>query len=64
MPAYPWYFDGEPSTPNKKGLSLILYLQWLGSWLESYPYYEDYKASPLKAPEANQTPVAAAGGAQ
>lgn len=55
MPAYPWYFEGDPSKPNKKGLSLILYLQWLGSWLESYPYYEDYKPSPLKDPVANVT---------
>ena len=62
MPAYPWYFDGSPDKPNKKGLSLILYLQWLGSWLESYPYYEDYKASPLRSPESRSAvpPAAAA----
>jgi hypothetical protein len=30
MPRYPWFFDGE--TPNKIGLSLIAYMQWLGSW--------------------------------
>jgi hypothetical protein len=55
MPSYPWYFNGSPDKPNKKGLSLILYLQWLGSWLESYPYYEDYKASPLKLPESKSS---------
>ena len=54
MPAYPWYFEGSPDKPNKRGLSLILYVQWLGSWLESYPYYEDYKASPLRSPDARQ----------
>ncbi len=54
MPAYPWYFEGSPEKPNKRGLSLILYVQWLGSWLESYPYYEDYKASPLRSPDARQ----------
>jgi len=31
MPRYSWFFDGE--TPNKKGLSVITYMQWLGSWI-------------------------------
>jgi len=30
MPRYTWFFDGE--VPNKKGLGMITYLQWLGSW--------------------------------
>jgi cbb3-type cytochrome c oxidase subunit II len=30
MPRYTWFFDGE--VPNKTGLSMIAYLQWLGSW--------------------------------
>ena len=30
MPRYPWFFDGE--VPNKRGLAMIAYLQWLGSW--------------------------------
>lgn len=57
MPDYPWLFDeyeadhhgsGKltiargPQRPNERGLALITYVQWLGSWLESYPYYEDY----------------------
>ena len=25
----------------------MTYVQWLGSWLESYPYYEDYQPSPI-----------------
>lgn len=50
MPAYPWLFDGSPDTPNKRGLALITYVQWLGSWLESYPYYEAYE--PLPVPPA------------
>ena len=29
---------------QRAGLALITYVQWLGSWLESYPYYEDYRA--------------------
>lgn len=30
MPAYRWFFDGDK--PNKKGLAMITYVQWLGSW--------------------------------
>jgi hypothetical protein len=26
----------------------MTYVQWLGSWLESYPYYESYIPSTLK----------------
>ena len=40
MPRYPWFFEeDDPSTgedeslmPNKKGLAIIAYIQWLGSW--------------------------------
>jgi cytochrome c oxidase cbb3-type subunit 2 len=42
MPRYTWFFDGAPDKPNKRGLAIIMYVQWLGSWLESYPLYEDY----------------------
>ena len=42
MPRYPWLFDGSPDKPNKRGLAVMTYVQWLGSWLESYPYYEAY----------------------
>lgn len=41
MPKYPWLFDGAPDKPNRRGLALITYVQWLGSWLDSYPYYEE-----------------------
>jgi cbb3-type cytochrome oxidase cytochrome c subunit len=44
MPRYPWFFDGAPDKPNKRGLALITYVQWLGSWLESYPLYEDFRS--------------------
>ena len=47
MPEYPWLFNGAADKPNPKGLALITYVQWLGSWLESYPYYEDYQPSPI-----------------
>lgn len=49
MPDYPWLFDGDPNKPNERGIALITYVQWLGSWLESYPYYEDYE--PIREPE-------------
>jgi len=32
MPAYPWFYEEDGKTPNKKGLSIIAYVQWLGSW--------------------------------
>lgn len=44
MPQYPWLFDGSPDKPNKRGLALITYMQWLGSWLDSYPYYEELES--------------------
>jgi hypothetical protein len=28
-----------PTSPNKRGLAIITYMQWLGSWLDSYPTY-------------------------
>lgn len=54
MPRYPWLFDGDPARPNARGLALITYVQWLGSWLESYPDYEFYNASPLKDVELSE----------
>src|SRR6476646_4419823 len=41
MPEYPWFFGGAPDKPNRRGLAIITYVQWLGSWQESYPYYEE-----------------------
>ncbi|MDA0659719.1 MAG: cbb3-type cytochrome c oxidase subunit II [Planctomycetota bacterium] len=41
MPEYPWFFAGSPDKPTRRGLALITYVQWLGSWLDSYPYYEE-----------------------
>jgi len=45
MPQYPWFFDGSPDKPNNRGIAIITYIQWLGSWLPSYPYYEELKES-------------------
>lgn len=41
MPEYPWLFEGAQNKPNARGLAIITYVQWLGSWLPSYPYYEE-----------------------
>jgi hypothetical protein len=41
MPDYPWLFDGAPDKPNERGIAIITYIQWLGTWLESYPYVRD-----------------------
>lgn len=38
MPRFTWFFD-ENGMPNKKGLSMIIYMQWLGSWAKR-PMYE------------------------
>ncbi|MFK7820270.1 MAG: cbb3-type cytochrome c oxidase subunit II [Planctomycetaceae bacterium] len=53
MPAYPWLFDGSPDKPTKRGLALITYVQWLGSWLEEYPYYEDDEATGVRRIDLN-----------
>jgi len=33
MPNYPWLFEAK-GIPNEKGLALIAYVQWLGSWID------------------------------
>ncbi len=38
MPDYTWFFDAD-GYPNKRGMAIITYIQWLGSWLPEYPYY-------------------------
>ena len=43
MPKSPWFYDDNtPSQPNNRGIAMITYVQWLGSWLQQYPLYEDY----------------------
>jgi hypothetical protein len=62
MPDYPWLFDGDASKPNKRGLALITYMQWLGSWLPTYPYFESWtpELDRMQKPTSNQKPPAAA----
>lgn len=59
MPKYSWFFDdNDPAKPNDRGLAIMAYVQWLGSWLESYPYYEDYKPlAPLPPEPATAAPA-------
>lgn len=33
MPGYPWFYEEDGLTPNKTGLSMVAYVQWLGSWV-------------------------------
>lgn len=40
MPRYPWFFDGDAGQPNERGFAIILYMQFLGSWADSYPYHD------------------------
>ena len=60
MPEYPWFFDGSPDKPNARGLAMLTYIQWLGSWQESYPHYEAWTPSALVRPEtAEEVPAEA-----
>jgi hypothetical protein len=59
MPEYPWFFDdGDPAKPNARGLALMTYVQWLGSWLESSPYYESYEPQPIQASAGGKSTAA------
>ncbi|MFO0901171.1 MAG: cbb3-type cytochrome c oxidase subunit II [Pirellulales bacterium] len=33
--------EPTPARPNRRGLAIITYVQWLGSWHDTYPYYEE-----------------------
>lgn len=52
MPDYPWFFDGDPGKPNDRGLAVITYMQFLGSWLDGYP---TMMPSNLKMPRPKET---------
>ena len=43
---------------------MLTYIQWLGSWQESYPYYEAYVPSSLVRPEPVAGGTAAGAGEQ
>jgi cytochrome c oxidase cbb3-type subunit II len=54
MPNYPWFFD-EDGYPNKRGMALITYIQWLGSWHKEYPYW---RGEGPNGPVKEETPAA------
>jgi len=41
MPEYPWFFDGDAGRPSERGLAIVTYMQFLGSWLDVYPHYTE-----------------------
>ncbi len=55
MPEYPWFFEGSAEKPTARGLAIITYIQWLGSWLESYPDYESYEPSAVAGLDLEKT---------
>jgi cytochrome c oxidase cbb3-type subunit 2 len=48
MPSYPWFFDGDPGHPNHRGIAIMTYVQWLGSGMKEYPYYEELDESAME----------------
>ena len=65
MPAYPWFYEDDAVTPNKSGLSIIAYVQWLGSWepgpdetIYNVPYIEEvYPPAEVAAPQNPEKPA-------
>jgi len=56
MPSFPWFFDppagpGGVPQPNARGLAIVAYVQWLGSWAEQpdAPLLPDLGAAPAGA---------------
>ena len=45
MPSYRWFFDDE-GYPNRDGMAIITYIQWLGSWQPEYPYWNGEGPTP------------------
>lgn len=66
MPSFKWFFDppakpGEAPQPNKRGLAVITYIQWLGSWVEPVePPILSATAPQASAPAAPAKPAAPA----
>ncbi len=63
MPEYPWFFEPDGVTPNRTGLSIIAYIQWLGSWnhqvevnIENLPAIDAMYESPVQHPPAPARP--------
>lgn len=67
MPSYPWFYEDDGKTPNKTGLSIIAYVQWLGSWeplVNENLFDIDEIASRFPAPEVTRPAPAEPAGAE
>jgi len=53
MPSYRWFFDAN-GYPNKRGMAVVTYVQWLGSWLKEYPYFHGDGPSGPDTPPSNE----------
>jgi hypothetical protein len=42
MPSYPWLYD-KNGDPNGRGLALVAYMQWLGTWPQIKGLEEDWQ---------------------
>jgi cbb3-type cytochrome oxidase cytochrome c subunit len=62
MPAYPWLFDAQ-GEPNEKGMALVAYLQWLGSWPKIASMKEDWEETSEPAETPKQEAAEHKGGA-
>jgi len=73
MPAFRWFFDppigkeGEAPQPNERGLAIVAFVQWLGSWVEQpdaplLVLEETKTATGRPAPPASSQPPAPVGG--
>lgn len=60
MPEYRWFYD-EDGYPNKTGMAVITYVQWLGSWRKEYPYWHGEGPGQPQQPTAEEDQVAQAG---
>lgn len=54
MPKYTWLFNAD-GKPNAKGLALVAYLQWLGTWPRVEGTQEDWAEESSETPEQQQT---------
>jgi cbb3-type cytochrome oxidase cytochrome c subunit len=45
MPSYGWFFDDE-DRPNARGIAMVTYVMWLGSWTEQWEVPTAEGASP------------------
>jgi len=56
MPPYPWYFEKDKKgniVPNERGIGLLTYIMWLGSWEVKPP--KDFRIN-VKAVESASKP--------